>query len=448
MWHDLNDVINYDDKIAPVYFKLQESQTIMMMVIIALQLARLLAVKLVENELAKRANEKTQWPPCPECGGRLESKGRKPRQLNTLIGKIKWLRSCGRCTNKCRIGQIAPLDQGLGIEPNQKTCQSLRQAACALAVFVSYESAAILLTMLTGVAVSPSSIWNWVQVAGESAMREIEQKIEALSEGNLPECVLEGFEKTLMAIGADGVMVPFRPNYGSPEGKTVWREVKIGIIAWLQKKITLTGKEVCRPVHRQVVAVLGNIDALRPRMWLAAVESGILTTAGAQVVWLSDGGKGFWRLFREQFEERATGVLDFYHVCQNLWKAIKPWLDGRTKKARFYFRNARRLLKAGKADLILADIDAALQLEDLPQATRKKLENLYIYLYTHRDHIDYARFKELGLPIGSGMVESTCKWLIQQRFKGVGMRWGENGFNHLLHLRLAWVNGTFETLFT
>ena len=161
--------------------------------------------------------------------------------------------------------------------------------------------------------------------------------------------------------------------------------------------------------NRQVVAVLGNIDARRLSMWLAAVESGILTAAPAQVVWLCDGGKGFWRLFREQFIGRATGVLDFYHACQNLWKGIKPWLDGRTKKARQYFRNARRLLKAGKADLILADIDAALQLEELPPKTRKKLENLYAYLSTHIDHIDYARFKERGLPRGSGMVESTCK---------------------------------------
>ncbi len=52
----------------------------------------------------------------------------------------------------------------------------------------------------------------------------------------------------------------------------------------------------------------------------------------------------------------------------------------------------------------------------------------------------------MGLPLGSGMVESACKWLIQQRFKGVGMRWSENGFNHLLHLRLAWVNGRFDQL--
>jgi hypothetical protein len=75
------------------------------------------------------------------------------------------------------------------------------------------------------------------------------------------------------------------------------------------------------------------------------------------------------------------------------------------------------------------------------------LGKLYHYLNGHRDHIDYARYEELGLPLGSGMVESACQWLIQQRFKGVGMRWSEEGFHHLLHLRLAWVNGTFEELF-
>ena len=45
------------------------------------------------------------------------------------------------------------------------------------------------------------------------------------------------------------------------------------------------------------------------------------------------------------------------------------------------------------------------------------------------------------------MVESACTWLIQQRFKGGGMRWSEDGFKPLLHLRLAWVNGRFEALF-
>ena len=85
--------------------------------------------------------------------------------------------------------------------------------------------------------------------------------------------------------------------------------------------------------------------------------------------------------------------------------------------------------------------------ESSPAAAQATLFKVYAYLDQHRDHLDYAAYKALGLPVGSGMVESACKWLIQQRFKGVGMRWSEAGFNHLLPLRLAWVNGSFETLF-
>ena len=96
---------------------------------------------------------------------------------------------------------------------------------------------------------------------------------------------------------------------------------------------------------------------------------------------------------------------------------------------------------------VLADLADALDVEGLPETARETLRIVYAYLERHRGHIDYATYKELGLPLGSGMVESACKWLIQQRFKGVGMRWSEDGFNHLLHLRLAWVNGRMETLF-
>ena len=95
----------------------------------------------------------------------------------------------------------------------------------------------------------------------------------------------------------------------------------------------------------------------------------------------------------------------------------------------------------------MADVVEALEVEGLPDSARDTVMALYAYLERHRDHSDYAHYKDLGLPIGSGMVESACKWLIQQRFKGVGMRWSETGFHHLLHLRLAWVNGRFEALF-
>jgi len=50
-----------------------------------------------------------------------------------------------------------------------------------------------------------------------------------------------------------------------------------------------------------------------------------------------------------------------------------------------------------------------LKLDGLPETAHKVLKNLYEYLDTHQ----YQKFKELGLPMGSGMVESACKWLIQ-----------------------------------
>src|ERR671919_71022 len=108
---------------------------------------------------------------------------------------------------------------------------------------------------------------------------------------------------------------------------------------------------------------------------------------------------------------------------------------------------SRHRLRHGDPDDVLEDLLEALEVETLPETAIEALVKLYHYLNGHRDHIDYAKYEELGLPLGSGMVESACKWLIQQRFKGVGMRWSEEGFNHLLHLRLAWVNGSFEVLF-
>ena len=141
-------------------------------------------------------------------------------------------------------------------------------------------------------------------------------------------------------------------------------------------------------------------------------------------------------------------MLDFYHAAQQPVEGQRRpgWTGGRPKPAGG-LRWARHRLRHGMPDGVLADLAEALDVEGLPATARETLTTVYAYLERHREHINYARYKELGLPLGSGMVESACKWLIQQRFKGVGMRWSEDGFNHLLHLRLAWVNGRFEALF-
>lgn len=444
----LTDSIRDDDpSVQHLLGVLEDACSFTALVLAAWQVARVLAVHLVEAVLTARARQPTAWPPCPSCGVSLRSKGVAPRQMMSLIGCIRWQRRVGRCPQGCAIPQVAPLDEALGVQPQQRTSRELQCLGCAWAVFVPFATAARLLGWYCGSVVSPRAVWCWVQAAGSQAMAHLQEDLATVARGHEPRPeALTAEQATLpLALGADGVMVPFRPEASAPTGKTRWREIKVGVLARLDQHRTRTGQVVTRLVQRRLVAVLGDMDALTPRLWLEALRQGI--RQASQVVWLSDGGRGLWRLFEECFARQATGVLDFYHAVQHLWQAAAAWLDGRTTQARRWFAWARHRLRHGNPDGVLADVAEALDVEGLPDTARDTLTTVYAYLARHREHIDYARYKALGLPLGSGMVESACKWLIQQRFKGVGMRWSEEGFNHLLHLRLAWVNGRFEALF-
>lgn len=444
----LSDIIRDNEpSLQPLLCAVEEAPTLTALLVAVWPLARVLAIHVVESVLAERARRPTSWPPCPVCGACVQSKGFVKRQVTSLFGPLQWRRRVGRCPQGCHIPHVAPLDDELGVPPHQRTSGELQALGCALAVFVPFATAATLLGWYSGRLVSPQAVWGWVHVAGQRAMATLQEHLDALATGALPpEEPLAAAQAVLpLLLGADGVMVPMRPEERTPKGKTRWREVKVGVLARLGQYHTRAGQVVTRLHQRRLVAVLGDIEALMPRLWLEAVRQGI--TSASRVVWLSDGARGLWRLFDECFTTYATGVLDFYHAAQHLWKGAAAWLDGRTTQARRWFAWARHRLRHGKADGVLADLAEALEVEGLPATARATLRKVSAYLERHRTHIDYAAYKALGLPLGSGMVESACKWLIQQRFKGVGMRWSEPGFNHLLHLRLAWVNGSFETLF-
>jgi hypothetical protein len=410
-------------------------------------LACCLTIWLVEKALTQRAKQSTTWPNCPACGKKLESKGMKPRQLKTVLGIIRWKRRVGRCPNRCEIGQIAPLDEELGLEPNQRMANQVKRRACLLAVFVPFETAAMLLAQVGEVRVSATTIWQWVQQVGHELLVQLENELQALSEGWLPDEDPQGADWVdfPLVIGGDGVMVPFRPTAGSPRGKTVYREVKVGILARLVPRLNRAGTLVTRLEQRRLVAMVGPLAQFAPRLWLEAVRQGILQADW--VVWISDGAAGLWGLFDTHLATYAHGVLDFYHAAQNLWRGAKAWLGGRSRQARAWFQTLRHRLRHGQSEVVLDELQTVLDLPDLPPATRKTLARLYGYLDKHRDHMNYDQLKTMGLPMGSGLVERACKWLIQQRFKGVGMRWGEESFTHLLLIRLTWVNGRFDTCF-
>ena len=61
--------------------------------------------------------------------------------------------------------------------------------------------------------------------------------------------------------------------------------------------------------------------------------------------------------------------------------------------------------------------------------------------------MDYSLYREKGYPIGSGMVEGACKFVVGKRFKSSGMRWKKIDNEAVLDVRLAIINETLQFLF-
>jgi hypothetical protein len=60
----------------------------------------------------------------------------------------------------------------------------------------------------------------------------------------------------------------------------------------------------------------------------------------------------------------------------------------------------------------------------------------------------YARFRELGMFVGSGAAEAGCKAIIGQRLKLSGMRWSERGADAIAALRCHDASGQWAEIWT
>jgi hypothetical protein len=215
----------------PLRRAIEDAHTLTELLLAVWPVARVMAIPLVESVLAERAQRPTSWPRCPVCGAWRESKGLVKRQVSSLWGPIRWRRRVGRCPQGCALGQVAPWDEELGLQPHQRISDERQGLGCAWAVLVPFATATPLLGWASGASVSPKALWGWVQAAGSRAMAKLQAQLDAVASGVLPpeEPLAAELTTAPWVLGADGVMVPFRPHGGQPTGKTSWPAIKVGV---------------------------------------------------------------------------------------------------------------------------------------------------------------------------------------------------------------------------
>jgi hypothetical protein len=77
------------------------------------------------------------------------------------------------------------------------------------------------------------------------------------------------------------------------------------------------------------------------------------------------------------------------------------------------------------------------EFQQLQQAYPEKegIASNLAYLEKRKAQLQYPRFQARGWPIGSGIVESGNKLVVEARLKGSGMHWAEEHVNPMLALR-------------
>ena len=160
------------------------------------------------------------------------------------------------------------------------------------------------------------------------------------------------------------------------------------------------------------------------------------------VVLLADGAPEMWNLLEAHLGAEALGLapeqvhssLDLWHVLEKLGKAART-IWGAEGGGEVTTSWHRRLLRRDSApESILAELRMS-GLEYLKVGDDCPVHEAITYLVNNADRMRYKRAAALGLPVGSGNVEATCKSLVQQRMKRAGARWKHDSGERVLQLR-------------
>ena len=267
-----------------------------------------------------------------------------------------------------------------------------------------------------------------VHVSSEAARRLCEQSGKRVEEAQTAEAhqpwkadPSEEKNDLRLAISADGAMVPLTGGE--------WAEVRTLAIGEVPP---CSAEKVPLPsVHVQKLSYFSRLTDAATFTDLAEVETRRRHLVQAKGVCAVMDGADWLQSLVEIHRADAVRILDFPHAAEHLVKLLEALsTSGLTLPPQMMERCLHVLKHRGPGALARM----AERLTETEMGREDVREHLG-YLRKRLSLMQYPTFRRAGWPIGSGMVESANKAVVEARLKGTGMRWKRTNVNPMLALR-------------
>lgn len=268
-----------------------------------------------------------------------------------------------------------------------------------------------------GIEVSKSLGQRYTETAGAAYQQLQEEEVERLEQGT---SMAEEQSAEKLQISADGAMVPLLHG--------VWAEVKTLVIGEVK---SVPGKDGEPITKTGSLTYFSRKTCSETFERLALVETHRRGIANAKKVAAIMDGAEWLQGFTDYHCPQATRILDFPHAADHIGPIGEVLHGEHTAESRSWKETHFHQLKHDGPENLLDEL-AQIQ-QDHPDC--QVISSNLAYLQKRREQIQYPRFLAQGWPIGSGIVESGNKLVVEARLKGSGMHWHETNVDPMLALR-------------
>jgi hypothetical protein len=279
-----------------------------------------------------------------------------------------------------------------------------------------FERAAEMFVDFNGITVSSGTSRRYTEEAGAAYIELQNQAVERL-EREKPSAP-SGAEK--MQVSVDGAMVPLV--------KGEWAEVKTLVIGEVQPAVK---EKEAWVVHTRELSYFSRLACAEEFQRQALVEMYQRGVENAGQVGAIQDGADWEQGFIDYHCPNAVRILDFAHAGEHL-SQVGQFLHGEnTPQAQQWLGERLHQLKEEGPTPILTELKGLAQQH--PQAAQ--ITTHLAYLEKRQAQLQYPQFRAQGWPIGSGIVESGNKLVVEARLKGAGMHWARSHVNPMLAIR-------------